>query len=63
MPIIRRRSGSSSVPSNIRASQSGTLAPHMAENRTIWVKFDTGMMPGTIGAVIPAARHRSRNRR
>src|SRR5690349_14532572 len=35
----------------------------MSENFTAWEKFDTGMIPGTIGAVIPAARHRSRKRR
>jgi hypothetical protein len=60
---IRRVSGSSSVPSNSRAIQPGTLAPHISENFTAWEKLETGMIPGTIGAVMPAARHRSRKRR
>ena len=56
-------SPSCSVPSNMPASQPGTLAPHMALNFAAWAKFVTGMMPGTIGAVMPAARQRSRKRR
>ncbi len=35
----------------------------MAEKRWTEAKFVTGMMPGTIGTVMPAARQRSRKRR
>lgn len=50
------------APPNSRPIQSGTLVPPIFEIRAAWAKV-TGMIPGTIGAVIPAARHRSRNRR
>ena len=50
-------------PSNIWPSQSGTLTPDIADMRRSPAKLVTGMMPGTIGAVIPAARQRSRKRR
>ena len=36
-PIMRRVSGSLSVPSNSGLIQAGTLAPHMALNRAAWV--------------------------
>ena len=36
-------------------SQSGMVAPHMAEKRAICGKFTMGMMPGITGIVTPAA--------
>ena len=56
-------SGFSSRPANISSIQSGIDAPQPWENRLIVVKLATGMMPGTIGAVMPAARARSMKRR
>ena len=46
----RRVSTSSSSPSNRLASQAGTLAPHRPAILVMPWKFETGMMPGTIGA-------------
>ena len=60
---MRRISGSFSVPSNRLASQPGMLAPHMALNLAACAKLDTGMIPGTSGAVMPAASARSRKSR
>ncbi|GAV32722.1 hypothetical protein ROTAS13_00359 [Roseomonas sp. TAS13] len=60
---MRRVSASSSNPSNSAAIQSGTEAPIRAEKFRIWLKFETGMMPGTIGTEMPAASARSMKRR
>ena len=60
---MRRVSASSSRPSKRWPSQSGTPAPHMALNFRTWARVFTGMMPGTIGTVMPAAAQRSRKRR
>ena len=59
---MSRISGASSSPANISSIQSGMEAPQPSENRLILAKLATGMMPGTIGASIPAARARSMNR-
>ena len=39
------------------------LAPDSADIRRSPARLVTGMMPGTTGAEMPAAKHRSRNRR
>ncbi len=56
-------SGSSSRSWRRLSSQGGTLAPQRAAKRRRREKFPTGMMPGTIGVVMPAERARSRKRR
>jgi hypothetical protein len=37
------------------SSQRGISAPQAAEKRDNWLKFEIGMMPGTIGSVTPRA--------
>ncbi|PAV67482.1 hypothetical protein WR25_10573 [Diploscapter pachys] len=48
------------APSNSRASHAGTSVPHILLMRTTLAKLVTGMIPGTISAVIPAAATLSR---
>ncbi len=58
-----RAAGFSSSPSNRWPSQSGTAVPVIPLIRWIAAKFDTGMIPGTISASIPAARQASWKRK
>jgi hypothetical protein len=58
-PNARIDATSSPKPSKLRRIQRGISAPHASEKRASFVKLPIGMMPGTIGTVMPAAAQAS----
>ena len=55
-PSSLRAFGSSARAASSRSNSGGIVAPHISVMRLIWLKFVTGMIPGMIGTVMPAAR-------